>query len=289
MNGVINIFKPPGLTSHDVVSQVRRKLSMKRVGHTGTLDPMATGVLPICVGQATKIVEFLMDDRKKYRFEITFGYETDTLDAWGKITKEMPITGIDRAELESVLESMTGPQLQIPPQYSALKVDGKRAYELARQDEYVELKARPITLYAFELIQLGQNTALIDVICSKGTYVRSIVRDLGYALHTFGTMTFLLRMQTGLFHYSAAVPLHHFVNSENPESFIIPIEEALGLKKVYIDATGQLERQLKNGVQLWLEAYDLSGTKEMKLVFLNHELLGLAEYCDGHLKMTKRF
>jgi tRNA pseudouridine55 synthase len=289
MNGVINIFKPPGLTSHDVVSHIRRKLSMKRVGHTGTLDPMATGVLPICIGQATKIVEFLMADQKKYRFEITFGYETDTLDAWGKITKDSPHKSVERHELEVVLSAMTGPQFQVPPQYSALKVDGKRAYELARQDEYVELKARPIDLYHFDLIHFNHTSALIDITCSKGTYVRSIVRDIGYALNTLGTMTFLLRIQTGKFDYLDAVPLHQFIHAEDPTDFIIPIENALGIHNIYIDAQGQLESQLRNGVPLWLEAYDPSGDQTMKLVFLNHALLGLAEYKDGHLKITKRF
>jgi len=289
MNGVINIFKPPGLTSHDVVSQVRRKLGMKRVGHTGTLDPMATGVLPICIGQATKIVQFLMDDQKKYRFEITFGYETDTLDAWGKTTRTSDITSVDKEALLGVLKSMHGSQLQVPPQYSALKVDGKRAYEMARQDEFVELKPRPIVIDAFELIRMDTSSAIIDVTCSKGTYVRSLVRDIGYQLHTLGTMTFLLRMSTGLFDYNHAVPLQRFTDAEDPLRYIQPIEEALGLQKVHIEATGQLLSQLKNGVPLTLNDFDLSNDREMKLIFLNGELLGLAEYLGDLLKMTKRF
>ncbi len=289
MNGVINIFKPPGLTSHDVVNRVRRKLSQKRVGHTGTLDPMATGVLPICIGQATKIVQFLMDDRKKYRFEITFGHETDTLDAWGKTTKVHEKTTVVQGALEEVLLQMTGEQLQIPPQYSALKVDGKRAYELARQEEFVELKPRPIEIYAFKLIHFEDHTALIDVTCSKGTYVRSLVRDIALKLGTLGTMTFLMRSATGQFTAADAVSLDDFMECEEPTQYILSIQKALPLEVIYIEAVGKVLSQLRNGVPLSLESYDQTGTQAQKLIFLNGELLGLSEYFDGHLKITKRF
>lgn len=289
MNGIINIFKPPGLTSHDVVSHVRRKLGLKRVGHTGTLDPMATGVLPICVGPATKIVEYLMDDQKKYRFEVTFGYETDTLDAWGKTVRTSSVNTVERADLETVLHEMTGEVMQIPPQYSALKVDGRRAYDLARNDEHVELKARSIVIGRMDIIQYAPERAIIDVTCSKGTYVRSIARDIGSALNTYGTMTFLLRMQTGAFDYESAIPLQQFMDAENPEIYINPIDFAVHFPPVNIEGDERLISQISNGVPLSLNRFDQCKDPGKRLIYLRSELLGIGEYMEGQLKITKRF
>lgn len=289
MRGIINIFKPPGLTSHDVVSQVRRKLNFKKVGHTGTLDPMATGVLPICIGQGTKIVEFLMEDQKHYRFEITFGYETDTLDSWG-VTKRTVEDNVFSVEtLKRVLMHFQGNHLQIPPQYSALKVNGKRAYDLARQDEHVDLKPRPVTFHSIDLIYYTDKTAIIDVVCSKGTYIRSLVRDIAYAMNTLGTMSFLLRKKTGLFSLEEAIPLSQFMESNSPHDYIRPIEKALPFGSIVIENEELLAKQIQNGVSLDLKMYDQSGNSEHKWVFLNDLLFGLAGYDAGCLKIIKRF
>lgn len=290
MNGVINIFKPPGLTSHDVVSHVRRKLSIKRVGHTGTLDPMATGVLPICVGQGTKAVEYLMADEKRYRFELTLGFETDTLDAWGTITKtDEHLKLPTKEELLTVLNQFMGPQSQLPPQYSALKVDGRRAYDLARENIHVELKPRPITIIDLSLITYDENRALVDVTCSKGTYVRSLVRDIATAIGTYGTMTFLERMASGHLNYLNAVPLEIFMLSETPLDYIMSIEAATPLERISIALSETATGKILNGIPFNFAPYDTSGDEAPKLILINQKLVGIAEYSNGNLALNKRF
>jgi tRNA pseudouridine55 synthase len=213
MTGVVVIDKPPGITSFDVVARVRRVLHERRVGHAGTLDPMATGVLPVCVGEATKLVPFLMGGDKEYEAEAELGVTTDTLDATGTIVARRDAAAVTRADVEALLPRFTGRILQTPPMHSALRVDGKRLYELARQGLEVERTPRPIDVHALELTAWMPPRLALRVRCGKGTYVRSLIAELGVALGVGAHMTALVRTRVGAFARAAAVALDALTES----------------------------------------------------------------------------
>lgn len=202
MDGIINIYKEKGFTSHDVVAKLRGILRMKKIGHTGTLDPEAEGVLPVCLGSATRLCDMLTDKIKEYRAVIRFGIATDTEDMTGEMIENAPVT-VGEQELRDVLPTFLGEQEQIPPMYSAIKVEGKKLYELAREGKVIERKGRPIVvhdivLHSVELDEQGHLfEAEITVICGKGTYIRSLCRDIGKALGTCACMKSLLRTRSG--------------------------------------------------------------------------------------------
>jgi tRNA pseudouridine55 synthase len=206
MDGVLVVDKPEGLTSHDVVAHARRILGEKRIGHTGTLDPLATGVLPLACGRATRLVRFLTASDKDYEATILFGVTTDTLDITGEETSR---TGRapSRDALVPVLRTFEGAQMQVPPAYSAKKVGGRRAYELARRDEPVELAAVPVRVSRIELLECGHERCRVALTCSAGFYVRSLVRDLGERLGTGATLEALRRTRSGDFTLDEAVDL----------------------------------------------------------------------------------
>jgi len=194
MNGIINVLKPPGMTSHDVVAFIRKVLNMKKVGHTGTLDPEAAGVLPICVGKATKVVQYLTDK------QIKFGAVTDTYDSYGKILRESGQVIIDPKVLEEVLKSYTGTISQKPPIYSALKVKGKKLYQYALEGKEVDIEERPVEIYELKLLDMAaEDEAMIDVLCSKGTYIRTLCYDIGEALGCGAYMSQLVRLGSAPF------------------------------------------------------------------------------------------
>jgi tRNA pseudouridine55 synthase len=207
MNGVVVIDKPRGPTSFDVVAKVRRILGERRVGHTGTLDPMATGVLPVCVGEATKLVPFLVAGDKEYEADARLGVTTDSLDATGAVVAERDASAIGEAELRAVLPSFTGELLQRPPMHSAVRVDGKRLYEFARRGVEVEREARPVVVHALELLECSPPNFRLRVRCGKGTYIRSLVADLGEALGVGAHLTALKRTRVGAFVIADAVAL----------------------------------------------------------------------------------
>jgi tRNA pseudouridine55 synthase len=207
MNGVIVVDKPGGLTSFDVVARVRRALGERRVGHTGTLDPMATGVLPVCVGEATKLVPFLMSGDKEYDAEALLGVTTDTLDATGKVLATVDAGAVTREALQALLPRFTGTIQQRPPMHSALRVDGKRLYELARQGLEVEREARPVVVHAIDLLAVELPRFRLRVRCGKGTYIRSLAADMGEALGVGAHLTALRRTRVGAFTLADAVPL----------------------------------------------------------------------------------
>ena len=182
MNGILNFNKPQQMTSHDCVAIVRRATGIKRVGHTGTLDPMATGVLPICIGSATRITEYLDEDQKTYRCLMQLGIETDTQDIWGKVTSEQPVVNLNDEIIATAVLSFQGDIIQVPPKYSALKVAGKRLYQYAREGKDVEIKPRHIFISKMTLNQIHGNQVTFTVTCSKGSYIRSICRDIGCKL-----------------------------------------------------------------------------------------------------------
>ena len=215
VSGVLLIDKPQGMTSQQVVSKVKYLLKSdvddsKKAGHTGTLDPMATGLLPICLGEATKFSHYQLDAIKSYQAIIKLGEQTDTGDAEGQIIATIPVPHVTQAMLQSVTEQFLGEIMQVPPMYSALKKDGKKLYELAREGIEVERAARPLTIYQLSLTPLSDQQLQLTVTCSKGTYVRVLAEDIAKALGTLGHLTALRRIQTGDFEIANAIPLADF-------------------------------------------------------------------------------
>ena len=225
MDGVVNLYKEKGVTSFGVVAQVRRILKTKKVGHTGTLDPEAEGVLPICVGRATKLVDYIMAGEKTYRAEFQLGKTSDTLDAFGEITHHI-FTMPKIEEVNKVLLEFLGDSMQTPPMYSALKKDGKKLYELAREGQVIEREPRPITIFKIELISFKGDSGVFRCTSSKGTYIRSIIDDLGQKLGTGAIMTGLVREQSGPFTMENAVTLGN-LEREGWKGHLIPMEDVL--------------------------------------------------------------
>ncbi len=198
MNGIFPINKAAGMTSHDVVARVRRLARQKSVGHAGTLDPTATGVLPICLGQATRVAEYLSESGKAYRATIRFGVETDTYDTEGNIVAEAPVALTER-EIADALPAFLGEQMQRPPVYSAIKRGGQPVYKLARAGQMVELEPRPVVIYALRVVSWDAPDLVLDVECGKGTYIRSLAHDLGARLGTGAHLAALTRTRSGPF------------------------------------------------------------------------------------------
>lgn len=207
MNGLLLIDKPTGWTSHDVVAKLRKVARTKKIGHTGTLDPDATGLLPITIGYCTKLAQYLILDEKTYDFELELGSQTTTDDASGEVIATSDCSHVTEAMIHEALAPLRGEIMQQPPRFSALKIDGKRAYDLARQGGEFELPARPVTVYELTLHAFEPPRATLTLRCSSGTYVRSIVRDLGLALGTHAHTTMIRRMAVGRFRIEDAVAL----------------------------------------------------------------------------------
>lgn len=220
LTGIININKPKDWTSHDCVAVMRRVLGMKKVGHTGTLDPMATGVLPVCAGSATRVMEYLDLDFKTYRCEMQLGLTSDTLDIWGEITGRADTGAVTEEQVREAFAPFRGTIAQIPPKYSALKVDGKKLYQYARAGEEVEIKPREIYIRDLDLekIDLEEKKITWTVTCSKGTYIRSICRDVGEALGCGAVMSGLTRLASGVFRLEDAVDLEKLRDMEQEEA-----------------------------------------------------------------------
>jgi tRNA pseudouridine55 synthase len=246
LNGFLVIDKPQGVTSFDVVRTIRRALKVRRVGHCGTLDPMATGVLPVAIGEATRLVEFVMDGEKIYRGTLKLGETTDTQDAEGTILCHSPIDGIDRAQIEGVIATLLGPIQQLPPMYSALKRDGVPLYELARKGLEVERALRSIEIYRFELCSVDLPFVTFEVTCSKGTYVRTLAHDLGARLGCGAHLTALRRLKSGAFSEGEAIPLDR-LRTEPETVQLLPVSTALTSLPALDLSTEALVR-LKNGV-----------------------------------------
>lgn len=207
IHGFLNIDKPAGMTSHDVVAKVRRLAGQKRVGHGGTLDPAATGVLPIALGEATRLVEYLVDGRKRYLAEVRLGITTTTEDAEGEIVAEQPVPALNPEELARAVQPFVGTIQQVPPMYSAIQVAGQRLYDLARQGQVIELEPRTVEIDRIEVLGWQPPIVTLDVVCGKGTYIRSLARDLGAALGCGAHLAALRRTQVGPLGIDSAVPL----------------------------------------------------------------------------------
>ena len=207
MNRILNIRKPVGWTSFDAVRYFKRHTPIKKIGHAGALDPFADGVLLICLGQATKRIEDLMSLEKEYIADVEFGTETDTLDISGTIVKKKRVPKLEIEQLEKVNERFTGNINQIPPNFSAIKVNGKRSYQYAREGKTVQLKPKKVTIHKIQIVKLVGNLLTIQITCSRGTYIRSLARDYSKALETVGFLRSLTRTRIGQFNLSSSVDI----------------------------------------------------------------------------------
>ena len=211
-NGLIIVDKPPGLTSHDVVQVIRRALLCQKVGHAGTLDPAATGVLPICVGKATRLSRYICRWPKEYIASIALGTATATLDATGDVVEVCPVPKLEPSEIDSVLQTFRGVIEQIPPMYSAKRKEGKRLYELARKGITVEREPARVTIHEIELLHAGEDSFRCRIVCSSGTYIRCLADDFAQALHTRGHLSSLRRIAVGEYTLKGAIPLEKGVS-----------------------------------------------------------------------------
>ena len=263
-NGVINIYKEKGYTSHDVVAKLRGILKTKRIGHTGTLDPEAEGVLPVCIGTATKLCDMLTEKIKVYRAVVRFGIATDTEDMTGQVIQELPVAA-GETELKMVLQRFVGSYEQIPPMYSAIKVEGKKLYELAREGKVIERKARPVMIHSIELhsVSLDEQQHLfeaeITVTCGKGTYIRSLCRDIGEALGTCACMKSLLRIKSGNFELKNSIKLsevEQIVATDEIESYILSVEQVFQTCSMFT-MKSEWDKLLWNGNPISQETCDI--------------------------------
>ncbi|MCP3061053.1 tRNA pseudouridine(55) synthase TruB [Myxococcus sp. K38C18041901] len=287
MDGVLVIDKPTGPTSFDVVRQVRSLLKLKKVGHTGTLDPMATGVLPLCLGEATKVAGFITEGDKAYDATVRLGAETDTQDAEGQVTARAPVPSLTPALLEAALARFRGPFEQVPPMYSAVKVAGKRLYELARAGEEVERAARQVTVYELVLRDFSADRLHLSVRCSKGFFVRTLAFDLGRALGCGAHLEALRRTSSGPFTLARALPLTD-VASLAKEGLLAPrlvsLSDALvDMPEVRVNADEA--RRVSHGVPVEVPASLKPG--RVRVMGPDGALLAVAEGVGGRLRYLR--
>jgi tRNA pseudouridine55 synthase len=281
LHGVLNINKPSGMTSHDVVDRIRRAAKMRQVGHAGTLDPIATGVLPICVGKATKIAQFLLAEDKGYEGEMLLGTVTDSQDITGKVLETRPVPELSREQIEEVFRRFTGDLDQVPPMVSAKHHKGKRLYELARQGLEVERPAQQVKIWELEVKAIRLPYIDFRVHCSKGTYIRTLCHDMGEVLGPGATMNSLVRTRCGSFSLSDAVPLDDLSDVEHVERSLSGLEDALsGFPLVMLAPAGK-QRVLRGqpvrcqDVQTW--GGELGPRQLVRLQSAEGEFLALAK------------
>ena len=245
MNGIVIVDKPQGWTSQDVTARLRRVFDTRRIGHGGTLDPMATGVLPVFVGRATRAVEFFEHAEKTYETVLLLGKRTDTQDVTGRVLEERPVS-LSLADVEAVLPQFRGDILQVPPMYSALKVNGQKLCDLARKGQQVERKPRPITIFELTLLSFEENRLRLRVRCSKGTYIRTLCDDIGAALGTLGCMESLRRTQAGDYSITEAVPLETLLETDSPETYLRGMD-SMFTRYPAVTLTPNQEKRCRNG------------------------------------------
>lgn len=245
MNGIVIVDKPQGWTSQDVTARLRRVFDTRRIGHGGTLDPMATGVLPVFVGRATRGVEFFEHAGKTYETVLRLGITTDTEDITGTVLTRQPVS-VTAEAVEKTLEGFRGEILQVPPMYSALKVNGQKLYDLARKGKEVERQPRPVTIHELTLLCMEGTDVRLRVRCSKGTYIRTLCKDIGQVLGCGGTMAALRRTQAGEYTIDEAVPLETLLQVEDPGQYLRPID-SLFRKYPAVKLTANQEKRCRNG------------------------------------------
>ena len=295
INGVVVVNKPQNWTSHDCIAVVRRVIGVKRVGHTGTLDPMATGVLPVCVGTAARINEYLDYDTKTYDCVMKLGIITDTLDIWGEVLEERPVPDMDEAVIAETIMGFTGEISQIPPKYSALKVAGKKLYEYARAGQEVEIKPRKINIKHISVnnIDLENKEICFTVECSKGTYIRSLCADIGEKLGCGACMSGLVRTKTGVFTLDDTVDIEAVKKMSREElvSKLFPTDYPL-VQFGRVELSANRAKDFVNGKKI--PKRDLTIVRESSRddfynVYFNDTFLGVAKLVKGELSAHKVF
>lgn len=288
MNGVLNIFKPKGMSSFDAVRVVKKVAGTGKVGHTGTLDPEATGVLPICIGRATKIIDYIMDSEKVYEVTLKLGIRTTTYDLEGEVLEERDPSHLTEEEILNSINSFKGEYSQIPPMYSALKQNGVRLYELARKGIEVERKGRLVNIYNLEDIKINNPYISMKVTCSKGTYIRSLCYDIGEKLGVFATMTQLNRAKTSVFSQEKSININE-LTKENINDYILSMEEALE-KYDKIVVNKKYVKLLVNGVRVADGRFTKDKVINNKLYRVyddENNFIGLGERNDVGFKIEK--
>ena len=282
MFGVLNVYKPKGMTSHDVVGVLRKRLNIRQIGHTGTLDPFAEGVLPVCIGKATRLIEYF-DDNKEYLATIQFGSSTSTFDIEGEITKSCD-KKVQREDVIYALKYFEGEITQVPPIYSAIKVNGKKLYEYARNGEEVKITPRQVTIYNIELKNFdeGYQRAEILVSCSKGTYIRSIANDLGEKLGCLGHLIKLVRTQAGKFLIEDSVQL----DDEKLESAIQNPLVAISLENITVDNSAHIK--ISHGMPVTINNTKIKSGDFLILVY-NNNIDAIGVYDGEKVKVKKVF
>lgn len=278
MNGFLNLYKPKGVSSAFVLNQIKRSVRGETVGHMGTLDPLASGVLPVAIGKSARLFDFLLDKSKTYVADFAFGYETDTLDLEGKVIRTSPVIPTEE-EIARVLPSLCGDVDQIPPLFSAKCVNGKRGYELARKGKEFTLPPKRVHIEKIELLgRTEENKYRFLIVCGGGTYIRSIARDIGEALGSCATMTDLVRRSSGIFDIDSSVTAERFANAEDKKSLLIPPDEVVSFPK--IELTEREAERLFNGL------YDrFSFPDGIYRVYEPNAFYGVGILTDGKLKV----
>lgn len=285
MNGILNILKPTGMTSHDVVSSVRKILNMKKVGHAGTLDPNVAGVMVICVGKGTKLSDYLMSGDKEYICELVLGQSTDTQDSYGTVVNQSDNFNISLYEIEKVLKEFEGEQIQVPPMYSAVKLNGKKLYEYARQNIEVVKPGKLVCFKVIKLIKYEENKVLMKVRCSKGTYMRTLCNDIGERLGTYGHMGILIRTEAKGLHINNSVTLDKlkflFDNNRLNEC-LLSIDKVYPLEKVVVDEENYDRITAGNEVY-----YDEIIKSDEFYIYCRNQLIGIGKKENQSVKIEK--
>lgn len=283
-SGIINVYKEKGFTSFDVVAKLRGILRTKKIGHTGTLDPDAEGVLPVCIGRATKVCDILTDKDKVYEAVMLLGVETDTQDTSGKILKELPAEASEAA-VRDVIFSFVGEYAQIPPMYSALKVNGKKLYELAREGKTVERKARNVQIFSIEILEIALPRVRMSVHCSKGTYIRTLCHDIGQKLGCGGCMEKLLRTKVGVFELKDTLRLSEIdelAKNGIAEERIISVDELFDdYLKVWMKE--EFDVVVHNGNRIKKKMFEqklASNAERLRVYDSKGEFIGIYEYSE---------
>lgn len=288
MNGIINFYKPKGMTSHGAVNFFRKLLNIKRIGHTGTLDPNAEGVLPICIGKATRVSEYLLTEDKEYLGELTLGAATDTQDGDGQVISRSDKI-VSEEEIRNSFEKFKGEISQIPPMYSALKKNGKKLYELAREGIIIERDPRNISIYKLDIEEIFNNNKIRFLTkCSRGTYIRTLCNDIGEDLGTFGYMSDLLRVSVGPFKIEDSYKKENLENLSltEIEKLIVPIDYAL-MKFKEINIEENYYSKLVNGVKVEVDDNSYVSGETLR-VYSKNSFIGIGEVIEkDHLRLLK--
>lgn len=293
INGIINIYKEKGYTSHDVVAKLRGIVSQKKIGHTGTLDPDAVGVLPVCLGKGTKLCDMLTDKDKVYEAVLLLGITTDTEDTSGTILEQKPVT-ISEDQVREIVQGFVGEYDQIPPMYSALKVNGKKLYELARAGQVVERSPRKVLIHAIEIVKIELPRVTMRIHCSKGTYIRSLCRDIGQAAGCGGCMEELTRTRVGIFSIEDSYTLDQIIELRDTRQLSHAIHkiENMFLQYESVTVSHKFDKLIYNGnkfgINHTINAMIPADGQLVRVYDEDQNFIGIYEYCDGQKLYSPR-